>query len=618
PDDMVLSGRIVDRTIRPLFDQRLRRDIHVVLTVLSYDGENDHVFASLMAASTALAISDIPWGGPVAGVNIAHLGGNLQINPKLTEVIAPQFDAFVSGTKDRINMIELEGRECSEDSAVEGFALAQKEIAKLVTLQEKVVKEIGKPKAALPLAEPDEELKTKVAAYLADKLEGAVYTKEKVARQEALAAVHDGLMEHLKEGEADATSLGMAEHLFEDAVDVLVHEQILTRERRPDGRKLDEVRELYTETHLFERLHGSALFIRGNTQALATVTLAPPSGEQLVETMDFSGKKRFLLHYNFPKWSVGEAGSSRGPGRREIGHGALAEKSLLPLLPAKEEFPYAIRLVSEILSSNGSSSMATVCAGSMALMDAGVPIKKLAAGIAMGLMTGANGAYKVLTDIQGPEDHYGDMDFKIAGTHDGVTGVQLDVKIQGLTVEMAAKTLAQAREARLHILSAMEKTISAPRPALSKYAPSIIIMPMDPEKFGLIIGPGGKMINGIIAKTGVMSIDIDQTGFVYITGASREIAEAAQREIEGITKEYKVGDIVEGNVVRILEFGAIVDLGGDQDGMIHVSELKDGFVKSVTDVLKLGDHVRVKVVRAENGKIGLSLKAMGREEKSRG
>ncbi|MBI2075513.1 MAG: polyribonucleotide nucleotidyltransferase, partial [Candidatus Harrisonbacteria bacterium] len=299
PDDMVLSGRIVDRTIRPLFDQRLRRDIHVVLTVLSYDGENDHVFASLMAASTALAISDIPWGGPVAGVNIAHLGGNLQINPKLTEVIAPQFDAFVSGTKDRINMIELEGRECSEDSAVEGFALAQKEIAKLVTLQEKVVKEIGKPKVALPLAEPDEELKTKVAAYLADKLEAAVYTKEKVARQEALAAVHDGLMEHLKESESDAAALGKAEHLFEDAVDVLVHEQILTRERRPDGRKLDEVRELYTETHLFERLHGSALFIRGNTQALATVTLAPPSGEQLVETMDFSGKKRFLLHYNF-------------------------------------------------------------------------------------------------------------------------------------------------------------------------------------------------------------------------------------------------------------------------------------------------------------------------------
>ncbi|MDO8584519.1 MAG: polyribonucleotide nucleotidyltransferase [bacterium] len=618
PDDAILAGRLVDRTIRPLFDQRIRREIQVILTVLSFDGENDHPFAALMAASAALAISDIPWGGPVAGVNIARLGGALQVNPKLPDVIEPEFDAFVAGTKDRINMIELEGREASEDATVEGFTLAQKEIAKLVALQEKMVKEIGKPKAALPLVEPDEELKKKVAAYLKDKIETAVYTKEKVARQEQMATVHDGLMEHLKEGEADAAALGMAEHLFEDMVDVLVHEQILTKERRPDGRKLDEVRELYTETHVLERLHGSALFIRGNTQALAVVTLAPPSGEQLVETMDFSGKKRFLLHYNFPKYSVGETGPMRGPGRREIGHAALAEKAIVNLLPSKETFPYAIRLVSEILSSNGSSSMATVCAGSMALMDAGVPMKKLAAGIAMGLMTGANGEYKVLTDIQGPEDHYGDMDFKIAGTRDGVNAIQLDVKIQGLTVEMAAKTLAQAKAARLHILSAMEKTIAAPRATLSKYAPAIIIMPMDPEKFGLIIGPGGKMINGIIAKTGVMSIDIDQTGFVYITGASSEIAEAAKREIEGITKEYKVGDIVEGNVVRILEFGAIVDLGGDQDGMIHVSELKEGFVKTVTEVLKLGDHVRVKVVRSEHGKIGLSLKAMGQEEKSRG
>lgn len=610
PDDMVLAGRIIDRTIRPLFDQRIRRDIQVIITVISFDGENDHVFAGLMAASAALAISDIPWGGPVGGVNIASIGGALHVNPLLPDVVEPAFDAFIAGTADRINMIELEGRETSEDAAVSGFMLAQQEIAKLTGLVEKMVGEVGKQKTALPLAEPSEALRVKVADYLKNKIEDAVYTKEKVARQEKMAEVHDGLMAHLKENEIDAEGLSMAEHLFEEIVDELVHDQILEHERRPDGRKLNEVRELHTEVGLFERLHGSALFIRGNTQALATVTLAPPSSEQLIETMDFAGKKRFLLHYNFPKYSVGEAGTSRGPGRREIGHGALAEKALVNLLPSKEAFPYAIRVVSEILSSNGSSSMATVCAGSMALMDAGVPIKKLAAGIAMGLMTGPNGSYKILTDIQGPEDHYGDMDFKIAGTRDGITGMQLDVKIQGLTVEMAAKTLTQAREARLHILNAMEKTISTPRQQLSKYAPSIIIIPMNPEKFGLVIGPGGKTINGIIAKTGVMSIDVDQSGFVYITGASRDIAEAAQREIEGITKEYKVGDIVEGTVVRILEFGAIVDLGGDQDGMIHISELKNGFVKSVTDVLKLGDHVRAKVVRIENGKIGLSLKAM--------
>jgi len=351
--------------------------------------------------------------------------------------------------------------------------------------------------------------------------------------------------------------------------------------------------------------------MRGNTQALAVVTLAPPGAEQLIETMEQSGKRRFILHYNFPPFSVGETGSLRGPGRREIGHGALAEKAVRPLIPAKEKFPYTIRVVSEILSSNGSSSMATVCASTMALMDAGVPIKKPAAGIAMGLMSGSNGSYKVLTDIQGPEDHHGDMDLKVAGTRDGVNAIQMDVKIDGVTFEILEKTLAQAKKARIHILDFMSKSIQEPRAELSSFAPRVLTLNIDPEKIGEVIGPGGKVINGIIAKTGATTIDIEQTGLVYVAG-SREAAESAMKEIKSIVREFEIGEIIEGPVIKILDFGAIVDLGGGRDGMVHVSELKNGFVEHVADVVKVGELLKAKVIRVENGRVALSVKQLNK------
>jgi polyribonucleotide nucleotidyltransferase len=378
------------------------------------------------------------------------------------------------------------------------------------------------------------------------------------------------------------------------------------------------LRDLYGEVGLLKRTHGSALFARGTTQSLAVATIAPPGQEQTIETMGFSGKKRFMLHYNFPQYSVGEVGPFRGPGRREIGHGALAEKAIKNLFPKKEVFPYTVRVVSEILSSNGSSSMATVCAATLALMDAGVPMIKPAAGIAMGLMTRSTGEganeqiadYKVLTDLQGYEDHYGDMDFKVAGTKDGITAIQMDVKIKGLTVEMLTTALKQASDARYKILDLITSVIPAPRPEISPLAPLIMTLRVDPSQIGSIIGPGGKTINGIIDATGCMAIDIDDDGLVFVSGKDKTTTLAAYNAVAAIVKEYKVGEIVEGPIVKILEFGAIVDIGGGRDGMIHVSELKSGFVKKVEDVVKVGDIVKVKIIKAEGGKIGLSLKAM--------
>ena len=609
-DSAVLRGRLIDRTIRPLFDHRMRRDIQVVVTVLQYDGENDHTFLGLVAASTALAISDIPWGGPVAGVNVAQIGGKIVVSPKDNELKEPTFESFVAGTTDFINMIELEGREAVEEDIARGFEEAHAEIKNLIAFQNKIVKEIGKPKSEVKLAEPDGDLAKKIKSFISGKLEGAIYVQDKTERQNNLDKIKNDLKEHLKSAGTPEAGLMAADVLLESEIDGVVHENIIKKDKRPDGRKLNEVRELYAETHLFSRLHGSALFVRGNTQALAITTLGSPEDGQLVEAMDFNGTKNFLLHYNFPNYSVGEIGSFRGPGRREIGHGNLAEKALRNLIPSKDVFPYTIRVVSEILSSTGSSSMATVCASSMSMMDAGVPIKKPAAGIAMGLMSDASGNYKILTDIQGPEDHYGDMDFKVAGTDAGVTAVQLDVKINGLNIKMVRETLAQAREARAHILGVMAIAIAAPRKELSPFAPIILSTTINPEAIGLVVGPGGKTIHSLIEHFKITDIQIEQTGKVFVTSPKVESAREVIREIELLTKEFQVGDIVEGEIIKILDFGAIMDLGGGMDGMIHVSELKDGFVKQVTDVVKLGDHVRAKVVRVEEGRIGLSLKAM--------
>jgi polyribonucleotide nucleotidyltransferase len=595
-ENAILSGRLIDRTIRPLFNHNIRRDIQVVVTTVSLEEGYDAVFIGLLAASAALSISDIPWDGPVAGVKINSV------------LPASQWEAFISGTTDKINMIELSGLDASEGIIIDEFEKAAKIIPALIDLQNKMTEELGKPKASVALAEPDPALREKIKKFLQNKLEPAIYVQEKIVRNDNLAKLQEALLETLDDREKQSAA---ALKVFEEEADACVHKNILEAERRPDLRKLDQIRDLRAEVGLFERLHGSALFIRGNTQALAVTTLASPDAEQKIEGASVSGKKRFMLHYNFPKYSTGEVGPFRGPGRREIGHGSLAEKALKNLLPSKDDFPYTIRLVSEILSSNGSSSMASVCAGCLSLMDAGVPIKKTVAGIAMGLMSDDSGHYKILTDIQGPEDHYGDMDFKIAGTKDGVTAVQMDVKIGGITTKIVAEVLARAKKARLEIIDVMEKTLEAPRKYLSPHAPVILVLTVDPAKIGEIIGPGGKIINGIIAQTGVTAIDIEQEGKVFVVGPTKEIAERALKQVEAIVHEYQVGEVVEGTVVKILDFGAIVEFGPGRDGMIHVSELKEGYVKKVEDVVKVGDFVRARIIKTEpEGRIGLSLRGL--------
>ena len=610
-EEAILAGRLIDRTLRPLFDSRIRREMQVVVTVLAIDEENDPDSVGLFGASAALGISDLPWGGPAAGVRIAKIGNEFVVNPGNSELQKPEreFEMFVSGTSDLVNMIELAGNEAKEEDIIKGFLIAQKEINRLVDFQKKIIEEIGKPKTQVSLFEPDADLRAAVEKFLAGKLEDAIYQKEKSEHYGRIARVREGLFEHLK-GSFEKFDGKVVDTIFEDQINDLVHKNILEGEKRPDGRRLDEVRLLAGEVGLFTRTHGSAIFMRGDTQALAVTTLAAPGAEQLIETMETTGKRRFMLHYNFPSYSVGEIGSFRGPGRREIGHGALAEKSLRPLIPSVEEFPYTIRLVSEILSSNGSSSMATVCSCSLSLLDAGVPLKKMAAGIAMGLMMESEKKYKVLTDIQGPEDHHGDMDLKVAGTEDGVTGVQMDVKVGGVTIEILEKTLAQAKKARHEILGFMKTVIATPRKEVSKYAPVIFQTKINPEKIGTLIGPGGKMINGLIKKFALGSIDVEEDGRVFVSGPDRRQAEEALREIVSLTREFKIGEIIEGNVIKVLDFGAIVDLGGGQDGMIHVSELKSGFVKSVEEVVKVGDFVRAKIIRAEDGRIGLSIKQL--------
>ena len=636
-EDAILAGRLIDRTIRPLFNNRVRREIQVVITVLQYDGEQSPDLVGLIGASLALAISDIPWDGPVAATRIASLKGQLTLNPSNTEMLEDRsFMAFAAGPKDLISMIELEGNDASDDEIVKAFAMAQTEINKVIDFQNQIVKEIGKKKTPVKLAEVDPDLVAACEEFLTEpKLEHAVYPQlhpedrvhelDKVEREVRLSNLKEALYASLKDKFKDrlpAVHLGPVEFIFDETVDALVHKNILEKELRPDSRKMDEVRPLSGEVGLFKRTHGSSVFMRGNTQALAMTTIAPPGQEQLIEGMQTTEKRRFLLHYNFPPYSVGETGMFRGPGRREIGHGALASKAIEPQIPSAKDFPYAIRVVSEILSSNGSSSMATVCAVTMSLMDAGVPMKKPVAGIAMGLMSdvkapaagqtvSAPNKYKILTDLQGPEDHYGDMDFKVAGTRDGVNAIQLDVKIGGLTNKMIVETMAQAKAARMQILDFIATVIPAPRAEISSYAPRVFIISINPEKIGLVIGPGGKMINGLIAKYGLAGIDIEEDGPVFISGMDAAKANQALADIQALTKEYKVGDIVEGNIIKVLEFGAIVDLGGGMDGMIHVSELRDGFVKNVTDVVKLGDFVRAKVIKAEDGRIGLSLKQMG-------
>ncbi|MBN2197924.1 polyribonucleotide nucleotidyltransferase [Candidatus Wolfebacteria bacterium] len=611
-EEAILSGRMIDRSLRPLFNQKLRRDIQIIITVLSYDEENDPDFIALLTSSVALSISDIPWNGPLAGIKIAKLENETVINPEnstLKKETKPEFESFIAGTEEKINMIELNGNETKEENVIKSFELGQKEIKKLIEFQKKVIKEIGKPKLEYNFNE-NPELENQVRNFVKDKLEGAIYCSDKTERDKNLSLLLKELKNYLSEKGFESSLFGKVELLFEEEIDKLVHKNILESDKRPDGRRLDQVRELYGEVGLFKRLHGSAIFARGKTQALAAVTLAAPGAEQLVETMEITGKRRFMLHYNFPPYCVGEIGRLGSPGRREIGHGALAEKAIKPLIPDQEEFPYTIRVVSEILSSNGSSSMASACVASMALMDAGVPIKKPAAGIAMGLITDGKDKNKILTDIQGPEDHYGDIDCKVAGTTDGITAIQMDVKIDGIKLSTLKEIFIQAQKARLEILDFIKTVIAKPREKVSSYAPTIMSLNIKPDQIGEVVGPGGKIINGIIASTGALSIDIEQTGRIFVAANEEEKAQAAVNQIKAITKEFEIGEIIFGKIIKILDFGAIVDLGGGKDGMIHVSELKDGFVEKVENVVRLGDMVKAKIIKSENGKIGLSLKGV--------
>lgn len=611
-DDAILSGRIVDRTVRPLFSQRMRNEVQVVCTVLSYDGENDPDIVGVIAASAALSLSDIPWGGPVAAVRVGRLNNELILNPINGELKDGDMDLVVAGTKDKINMLEAGAKEIPEAEMVKAFAFAFEAIQKIAAFITDIQKEAGKAKAEPYLLEGSAEFEAKVKEILlSEGLAEALYDPKKNVIEEKLKAIQEKVAVYIVESfpkEADKLK-EVAEIIFEEVSDAIVHQNILEKGQRPDGRKLDQLRNIDCQVSLLPRTHGSALFTRGETQALTVTTLGSPGDEQVIDTMEVDMKKRYIHHYNFPPFSVGEVRPMRGPGRREVGHGALAERALVPVLPSKDDFPYTLLLVSEILSSNGSSSMASTCGSTLSLMDAGVPIKRPVSGIAMGIIVGDEKNYKVLTDIQGLEDHYGDMDFKAAGTSEGITALQMDVKLDGVTLEMLEKTLAQAKINRMEIMAKMLATIPEPRKEMSQYAPRIIIMKINPDKIRNVIGSGGKIINEIIDETGVQ-IDIEDDGSVFITSPDQTSAQKAKEWIDNLTHEVKAGERFNARVTRIMNFGAFAEILPGQEGLIHISEISDQRVERVEDVLKIGDIVPVKVKNIDDqGRINLSMKA---------
>ena len=617
-EEAVLASRLIDRSLRPRFDMRIRNEVQIITTVLSIDDENDPDVPSLLGSSLALSLSDIPWAGPIAGVRVSRQGktsgeqkGSFVLNPLYKEREGAELDVIISGTADRINMIEAGANEISEEDFVKAVEWGFGFIQELVRFQHSIIKEYQPKKREVEMVQRVPELISLLNSEFAAKIESAMYSHQshdKKIFHSALASTKEEWMAKAAEMFPDQFTKAVGNFLFEEAINDIVHKRIIEKGERPDGRKPNQLRTLSAAIGLLPRTHGSGMFMRGETHVLSLLTLGAPGDEQIVEGMEIRTKKRFLHHYNFPPFSVGETKPMRGPGRREIGHGALAGRALLPLIPSKDEFPYTIRLVSEVLSSNGSSSMASVCGSSLALMNGGVPIKKAAGGAAMGLMLNEKGDYKVLTDIQGPEDHHGDMDFKAAGTRDGITAVQMDVKIEGITLHMLRDTLADAHVARMQILNAMDAVISQPNPNLSPWAPRVHILKINPEKIGALIGPGGKVINEIIAQTGVQ-IDIDDDGSVFITSDKEEGMAQALVLVKQITREIKPGELIEGKVTRILDFGAMVEIGPRQDGLVHVSELAPWRVERVTDILNIGDTITVKVKNIdEQGRVNLSLK----------
>jgi len=601
-DEAICNARLIDRSIRPRFPKGLARDVQVIATILSWDGENDPDTLALLASSIALSISDIPWEGPLGAVRVCRKDGKLILSPSYEEKEGSDLDIVFSGLLNGkellINMIEGGFNEVEEKSILESLDLVDKYLKSLIEFQKDIQEKVGKEKFVLE-KKTDSDFEKEVKDFLKDKLGKALFDKD----SEALDKVKKDLISFIDEDKStDALDI------LDEEIDRLIHENIIKYNKRVDGRGLDEVRKITAQVGVLPRTHGTGLFSRGQTKALSILTLGSPGDQQLIEGMEIVGYKKFMHHYNFHPYSSGEVGPLRGPGRREIGHGALAEKALRPLILQSEDFPYTIRIVSEILSSNGSTSMASVSSSSLALMDAGVPISGLATGIAIGLAKDdKTGEYKVMTDIQGPEDHHGDMDFKVAGTRKGITALQMDVKIDGINRKIVEEALNKAKKARMDILTVMEKTISKPRSQLSSYAPRILTIQINPDKIREVIGPGGKVINEIIDKTGAQ-IDIEDSGLIYITSETKQGADKALSWIQDITREVVVGEVLKGKVKKTTDFGAFVEVLPNQEGLVHISKLSKTRVKKVEDVIKVGDSVSVKVLSVDDqGRINLSL-----------
>jgi polyribonucleotide nucleotidyltransferase len=612
-EQAILNSRLIDRPIRPLFPKDFRNDVQVVATVLSVDQESDPAILAIIGASTALCISSIPFQGPIGAVRMGLIDDQLVVNPPVNRMDESKLDLVVAGTREAIIMVEAGAKEVPEETIVEALRMAHREIARICEVQDAFAGEVGKPKLELPESPKDPEVDEAVDRYLAERLDQALFNPNKSLRESALDDLKKETIAEL--GPQFADRLPSLAKSFDAKVKQRVRRKILDEGLRPDGRKTTEIRTITSEVGILPRTHGSALFTRGQTQALSIVTLGSIGDKQKLDGLGLEEFKRFMHHYNFPPFSVGEARPLRSPGRREIGHGALAERALSAVVPSEEEFPYTIRLVTEILSSNGSTSMASVCGSSLAMMDAGVPIKGQVAGIAMGLITG-DGKVAVLSDIQGIEDALGDMDFKVAGTASGVTAMQMDMKIKGISIDTMANAIQQAKEGRLFIMGKMNETLSAPRAVMSQYAPRMITVQIHPDKIREVIGPGGKMIRKIIEDSGVASIDIEDDGRVIIGSVNGESAAKAEQIIRDLTGEVEVGKNYKGKVVRIMPFGAFVQIMPNQDGLVHISQLSEDRVEKVEDAVTVGDEIEVKVTEVDRqGRVNLSRKAVLQEAK---
>lgn len=608
-ENAILTARLIDRPIRPLFPKGFYNDVQIVLTVLSADLINSPDMVAMNAASAALMQTGSPFKGPIGGVRVGRINNEFVVNPTTEQKAVSDLDLIVAGTKEAIMMVEAGANEVSEDIIVDAIEFGHQAMQSVIALQEQMMQELGVKDGGYKVITASEDLKEKIANKVAGRLEDAIYHAEKTVRRAKIDELRQELFEEFVTEEIPES---LVEGVFDKALSMELRKNIIENDRRPDGRGLDDVRPLYMELGLLPSTHGSAIFTRGETQALSIVTLGSLDDEQLIDTMELDTTKRYMHHYNFPPYSVNEAKPMRSTGRREIGHGALAERALLPMIPDRTEFPYTIRVVSEIMSSNGSSSMASVCGSTLSLMETGVPIKKPIAGIAMGLITDGT-TYKILTDIAGIEDHNGDMDFKVAGSKDGITALQMDIKVSGIAKSLFKEALAKAKVARLFILDEMAKIIAEPRAEISPKAPRVITVQIPADKIGEIIGPGGKVINGIIDDAGgkaVTNISIEEDGTVFITSAKKEMAEQAAQTVRDIVRVIKPGEKFTGRITRVMDFGAFVEILPGREGMVHISQFRNERVENINDVAKEGDTLEVVVQEIDDrGRINLSHKA---------